>query len=137
MNDRVVPEHYVVRLGQIALALPDAYEEPAWIGTRWRVRKRTFGHVLPVEDGWPPAYARAADAEGPTVVLTFRLPLDELDALVRSGERYFRARWGRDVAGIVLDDDVDWDEVRELLTESYCVLAPKKLVALVPRPGQM
>jgi hypothetical protein len=24
--------------------------------------------------------------------------------------------------------DVGWDEVTELLTESYCVLAPKKLV---------
>jgi hypothetical protein len=34
----------------------------------------------------------------------------------------------------VLDDDVDWDEVAELLTESYCLLAPKKLVALVDRP---
>jgi hypothetical protein len=25
--------------------------------------------------------------------------------------------------------------VREIVTESYCVLAPKKLVALVDRPG--
>jgi hypothetical protein len=30
---------------------------------------------------------------------------------------------------MVLDDDTDWEEVRELVTESYCVLAPKKLVA--------
>jgi hypothetical protein len=29
---------------------------------------------------------------------------------------------------------VDWDEVAELLPESYCVLAPKKLAALVSRP---
>ena len=31
----------------------------------------------------------------------------------------------------------DWAEVAELLTESYCVLAPKKLVALVDRPGRL
>jgi hypothetical protein len=36
---------------------------------------------------------------------------------------------------MVLDDGVDWDEVAELLTDSYCLLAPKKLVALVDRPA--
>jgi hypothetical protein len=36
--------------------------------------------------------------------------------------------------GLAIDDDTDWDEVRELVTESYCVMAPKKLVALVDRP---
>jgi hypothetical protein len=32
---------------------------------------------------------------------------------------------------MVLRDDgtTDWTEVRELLTESYCLLAPKKLIA--------
>lgn len=35
----------------------------------------------------------------------------------------------------MLDGDTDWDEVGELVTESYCVLAPKKLVALVDRPA--
>jgi N6-adenosine-specific RNA methylase IME4 len=36
---------------------------------------------------------------------------------------------------MVLEEGVDWDEVRELVTESCCVLAPKKLVARVDRPG--
>jgi hypothetical protein len=35
---------------------------------------------------------------------------------------------------MVLDGETDWDEVQEIVTESYCVLAPKKLVALVERP---
>ena len=34
---------------------------------------------------------------------------------------------------MVLDARVDWDEVESLLTESYCVLAPKRLVALLDR----
>jgi hypothetical protein len=42
--------------------------------------------------------------------------------------------WGRDAVGMVLDDDTDWDEVGELVTDSFCVMAPKKLVALVDRP---
>ena len=36
--------------------------------------------------------------------------------------------------GLTLDDATDWDEVAELVVESYCVLAPRKLVALVDRP---
>jgi hypothetical protein len=35
---------------------------------------------------------------------------------------------------MVLDPDVDWSEVAELVTESYCALAPKRLVELVVRP---
>ncbi|MFN7149893.1 MAG: hypothetical protein ACK4V6_10480, partial [Microthrixaceae bacterium] len=42
--------------------------------------------------------------------------------------------WGRDALGMVLDDGTDWDEVREVITESYCALAPKKLVARIDRP---
>jgi hypothetical protein len=34
----------------------------------------------------------------------------------------------------VLDASTDWDEVGELLTESYCLLAPKKLAASVRGP---
>jgi hypothetical protein len=31
----------------------------------------------------------------------------------------------------VFTDDTDWEEIRELVTESYRVLAPKKLTALL------
>jgi hypothetical protein len=130
-----VPTEVVTRLRSVCLGLPDAYEEQAWVGTRWRVRKRTFAHVLTVDSQWPPAPARAADAGGPTTLMTFRSPDDEVDALVRSGHPYFKPQWGPNVVGMVLDDGVAWDEVGELLTESYCLLAPKKLVRLVDRPA--
>jgi len=32
------------------------------------------------------------------------------------------------------EDEVDWEEIRELVVESYCRLAPQKLVRLVDRP---
>ena len=121
------------RLRAICLALPDAYQEQAWVGTRWRVRTRTFAHVLTVEREWPPAYAQAASLDGPVCLVTFRSPGEEMGALVGSGYPFFRAGWGRDVVGMVLAEQTDWDEVAELLTESYCVLAPKKLVGLVHR----
>ncbi|MGA9714493.1 MAG: hypothetical protein WBQ48_01555, partial [Aeromicrobium sp.] len=46
-------------------------------------------------------------------------------------------RWrvgGSNVVGLVLDDDTSWDEVAELVVESYCVQAPPRLVAQVDRP---
>jgi hypothetical protein len=35
---------------------------------------------------------------------------------------------------MVLDGGIDWTEVAELLTESYRLLAPKRLAALVEWP---
>ena len=120
----------------IALALPDAYEEEAWVGTRWRVGKDTFAHVLGVRDGWPPAYARAASTDGPAVVLTFRSSGPELAALTDSGPPYFKPPWHPQVIGLVLatgGGPAD-DELAELLTESYCVVAPRRLADQVERP---
>jgi hypothetical protein len=144
-----VPAEIVAELRSVCLGLPEAYEEQAWVGTRWRVRKRTFAHVLAIDSEWPPAYARASAAEGPVNLLTFRSPGDEVEALVTAGHPFFKPQWAPDVVGMVLSTGnhggtgtttsttgtgVDWDEVAELLTESYCLLAPKKLVKLVNRP---
>jgi hypothetical protein len=120
-----VPEEVEIRLRALCLGLPDAYEERAWVGTRWMVRKRTFAHVLGVGLG---------DA-APLVVLSFRSAGEELETLRHAGHPYLVLGWGRDAMGIILDDETDWTEVGELVTESFCVLAPKKLVALVDRPA--
>ncbi len=130
------PDQVVARLRPICLALPDAYEEKAWAGTRWMVRKKTFAHVLAVDHESPPVLRKAADEVGPSTVLTFRSQGEELEMLMHAGHPFFYAGWGRDVIGVVLDDDTDWDEVAELVTESYCVMAPQKLVALVERPTE-
>ena len=137
-----VPEPVAARLRGICLGLPEAREVEAWTGTAWRVRTRTFAHVVVVADGWPPAYARAmgtlADDGGPTSVLTFRSAGNELEALGHLGPPYFRPPWAPGAVGMVLADDVDdvdWHEVAELVTESYCVMAPPTLAARVDRPG--
>ena len=77
---------------------------------------------------------RGGSSDG-DVVLSFRAAADELDVLRNAGHPFFYLGWGRDAMGMVLDADTDWDEVRELVTESYCVLAPKKLIALIDRPS--
>lgn len=120
-----VPDEIEAQIRRMCLALPDAYEQPAWVGTRWMVRKRTFAHVLGIE---------TAD-EGSFVVMVFRSAGEELDVLRNSGHPFFALSWGRGAIGMVLDTNTDWDEVNELMIESFCVFAPKKLVALIDRPA--
>ena len=129
-----VPVDVLDGLRSACLALPEAYEEQAWVGTRWCIRKQTFAHVLRIEDGWPPAYARAAGTDGPVTVLTFQSSGEELEAFGKVGHPFFRPVWRPGIVGMMLEGEPDWDEMKELVVESYCLLAPKKLVDLVDRP---
>ena len=116
-----VPAEIVARLRALCLDLPAAYEEPAWVGVRWRIRKRTVAHVFSIE------------VEGqPVPAVMFRSTGPELEVLRGMGPPYY-ADW-KDAAMMLLNDDTDWTEVAELLTESYRFLAPKKLIALLDHP---
>lgn len=126
-----VPPEVLDRLRPICLGLPETYEEPAWVGTRWRVRKRTIAHVVAVDPDRHATHARVVGVDESACLLTFRSPLDEIAGLLGSGHPFFRPDWGSNVLGMVLTAATDWDEVGELLTESYCVQAPKRLAALV------
>jgi hypothetical protein len=129
----VTPE-IVDNVRAICLPLPEAYEETAWVGTRWRIRTRTFAHVLSINDGWPPAYARAAGTDGPMTVVMFRSSGAELNTLRSAGHPFFGPPWRADEVGMAIEPDTDWSEVSELVRESYCLLAPKRLAATVVRP---
>jgi hypothetical protein len=121
-------------LREICRGLPETYEEAAWVGIRWRVRKRTFAHIITFDE-WPPPYLVTDPLPGPVTTVTFRAPPDEVDAIANAGHPFYKAGWGRDVLGVILDAGTDWNEIRELITESYCVMAPQKLVKLVERPA--
>src|SRR5690349_9151589 len=121
------PGDVVARVAAAALALPDAYEEDPWTGVRWRVRKKTFAHVLVAQEGYTSAYRDLTGVTDPTTVLTFRSSGDELMALTHAGPRFYKPPWSPTIVGMVLDDGTDWDEVAELVTESYRFCAPRKL----------
>jgi hypothetical protein len=135
-----IPATILKAIRSLTLTLPEVHEDPAWTGTRWRVGRRTFAHVLRIESGWPPAYARAAGTEGPALVLMFRSSGLELDLLRQAGDPWFAPVWRADEVGLILGRgdpavvDVDWSEVGQLLTDSYCLQAPKKHAASVRRP---
>jgi hypothetical protein len=126
-----VPKTVLTRLRKACLALPEVREEQAWVGTRWRIRKDTFAHVLMIADGWPPVYARATGTDGPVCVLTFQSLGPRVDPETFSRAPYFRPLWRPDILGRRLDADVDWRDITKLVTASYCLLAPKKLAEAV------
>jgi predicted DNA-binding protein (MmcQ/YjbR family) len=72
------------------------------------------------------------DSTGKLVtLLVLRANPEEREALLSVGHPFFAPRAGRDRIVVVLTDDTDWEEIRELVTESYRILAPKKLTALL------
>jgi hypothetical protein len=111
------------RLRKICVALPEVHEGPAWNGRSWLIRKNHFCQVFTIADG-----------EAHKGVMIFRSESPELDALIHAGHPFFKPRWGTRAIGMVIDDSTDWDEVAELIIDSYCIQAPKKLAALVNRP---
>ena len=121
-----VPPDIVARLRAVCRALPETREETAWIGTRWRVRDKTFAHVLVIAEGWPPAYAQAAGIDG--CVVTFRTLDRQFDPVDFEAPPFFRPVWFPNIVGAVLDEATDWDQLADFLKVSYRVLAPQKLV---------
>jgi hypothetical protein len=117
----LVPEEVVLRLGAILSRFPQVREENAWVGTRWRVRQATVAHVFGGEDQ--------------LIRVTFRAEMDEVLAFQHLGPRHFKVGWGENVVGMLIDEETDWKELAELLTDSYCLQAPAGLAATVSRPS--
>ena len=113
-----VPDAIVDALRAICLALPEVEEAPMSRGYRWVIRKRTFSYLVPVEG-----------PDSDVVVTVFRSQPPEVAALHNAGHPFFP--WGERYVGMVLDDKTDWAEVGELIADSYCIIAPKKLAAQV------
>jgi len=122
-----IPEGIVERIRGLCLALPevtvriDESRSPAR-STAWSydVRHRSFCLLVAREDI-------------PVVVLRARP--EERAALLALGHPFHASRAGRDRIVVVLTGGTDWAEIRELVTESYRILAPKKLTALLDDPG--
>jgi hypothetical protein len=120
-----VPPDISERVRSICLALPEVTVRVDESGSPARsaawsfdIRRRSFCLLVATRD--------PAGAAVPLVVL--RADPVEREALLSTGHLYFSARGGTDRIGVLLADDTDWEEIRELVTESYRLLAPKKLI---------
>ena len=114
-----VPVEIVQRVQSGCAHLPEAFEEQAFAGVRWRIRGSTLAHLVTRQ--YP---------QGPATYVTFHAAGEELEALAAMGDPFYPG-WGAGLIALVLRDDgtTDWTEVKELLTDSYRMLAPKKLIA--------
>jgi hypothetical protein len=123
-----LPDDIVRRIRTLCLALPEVTVRVDESLTRTRstawsfdIRRRSFCLLVAFED-----------ATGkPHTQLVLRADPEEREALLSIGRPFFSSRAGRGRIRVALTDDTDWEEIRELVTESYRVLAPKKLTALL------
>ncbi|MGN6520407.1 MAG: hypothetical protein ACTHK2_13375 [Dokdonella sp.] len=125
------PDPVLERLRSICAKLPESHEEDAWVGVRWRVRQKTFAHVLVLQEGWPPAYAEASRLQGPSYLLTFRTVEKAFQPERFNAPPFFRPRWFPDIMGLELADPIDWEDVGTLVRRSYLLLAPRKLAGMI------
>jgi hypothetical protein len=114
-------ETQVERVRRLSLALPEATEQEAWSAPTFRIRKRIFAY-----------YVENHHQDG-RVAVWCNAPIGVQEMLVRHdpGTYFVPPYVGvNGWIGILLDSVGD-DALREHLVESYCMVAPKKLQALV------
>jgi predicted DNA-binding protein (MmcQ/YjbR family) len=103
-------------LRSICLNLPEAVEKTTWDVPTYRVRDKIF----------------AMQAGGDEAVNVWCKAKPGMQKLLVTGDpgRFFAPPYvaHKGWIGIRLGNDPDWDEVADLIEESYCLIAPKRLV---------
>ena len=116
------------QLAAIALSLPEASQELHHDHASFLVRRKVFGYFLNNHHG-----------DGIVAIACKVLPGDNAVLVKNDPERFCLPAYiaSRGWVSFRLDKDpVDWDEVRDLLTGSYVLVAPKKLAdAVQTSPG--
>jgi predicted DNA-binding protein (MmcQ/YjbR family) len=116
-------EHSLDRLRQICLALPEATEGGGVGDPTFRVREKIYAMQHGVE-GRPSLWCKA--------------PRGAQEVLVGSNpERFFVPPYvgHHGWVGVWLDVPLDWDEIADLIEESYRMTAPKRLSARLNARG--
>lgn len=115
-----MPPKPLTRLRKICLALPDAHEVEAWGEPTFRVRNKLFAMF---------ASASTHHGQGRPAVWCKAGPGNQ-ELMVRGApDRFFvppyvgPSGW----IGIWLDGTVDWNDLADLLRDSYDLTAPKHL----------
>jgi hypothetical protein len=114
----------VVRLRKLCLALPESHEVEAWGAPTFRVRNKIFA-----------MYAKASThhGRGRNAVWVKAAPGDQPAMVAAAPDCFFvppyvgPSGW----VGIWLDGVVEWSDLAEFLRDSYRLVAPKRLGALL------
>jgi hypothetical protein len=119
-----MPPRPLTRLRKLCLALPEAHEVEAWGEPTFRVRNKLFAMYASSGNhhgaGRPAVWCKAGAGNQQLMVAA-------------APKRFFvppyvgPSGW----VGVWLDERVDWDELKDLLRDSYTLIAPKRLAALL------
>jgi hypothetical protein len=113
----------LVRVTKICLALPEATRSLHGQHAGFQVKKRTFAYFLNDHHG-----------DGIVAINTKVLAGDNAALINANPERFYMPAYigHRGWVGLRLDvGEIDWEEVEELLKDSYRRVAPKTLAAKV------
>lgn len=119
------PTRYVEQVRAICLGFPETTEKKAWGHPTFRVRDKIFASVGYYESG--PGVGAPLGAE----VMTMKAADGEQEVLLAQGHPFFYPKYvgPKGWIGVVLDDDTDFEEIAELVEDSYRQIAPRKLAA--------
>lgn len=125
MNPSTLRPAHLARLRQLCLRLPEATEREAWGDPTWRVRNKIFAMQKGnFAGGRPSLWLKAAEGTQ--------------DVLVKSNPRLFFVPpyvGSKGWVGIHLDGRIPWPLVEELVSDSYKLIAPKRLAARLDAGG--
>jgi predicted DNA-binding protein (MmcQ/YjbR family) len=122
------PSRPITRLRKLCLALPQAHEVEAWGAPTFRVRNKIFAMFADANDhhgaSRPAVWLKAAPGDQEAMVAT-------------APDCFFSPPYvgHKGWVGIWLDDVVEWQDVDEFLRDSYRLVAPKRLCALLDAEG--
>ena len=111
------------KLTSICLAMPEATRELMGHHAGFHIRKKTFAYFLDNHHG-----------DGTVGVTCKVLPGDNETLVAADPARFYLPAYvaSKGWVGLRLDlGEIDWEEVRELVTHSYILVAPKRLAAAV------
>jgi predicted DNA-binding protein (MmcQ/YjbR family) len=115
------PDH-LAELRRICFALPEATEQETWESATFRVRGKIFAMT-------------SGDTTRSEVWCKAGIGVQEM-LIADDARRFFSPPYvgPKGWIGIRFDDETDWDEVSDLIEESYRLVAPKRLIAQLPGP---
>lgn len=101
---------------RICARLPEVVETSWDVGVRFKIRNRIVVDVFDIDD---------------VTLVVFSVDPEERHFLLAGGHPWFPLNATDKRVGVVVEPTTDWGEIAELVTESYRLTAPKKLVALL------
>lgn len=113
----------------IVARLPDVERSNNPPGCYFLVRRKIFAQIATVID----------PSGQPATMVAMRPNPEEREALIATGHPYFsRGPWDERLGriAVLIEATTDWDEIAELVTDSYRLTAPKKLVAQLDAPDR-